>query len=197
MVDARIGQVLTALGSAGLENNTLVVFSTDHGDCQGAHGWNQKTILFEEAARVPCILSWKGFTRPSVSERLVNTGIDFLPTLCDYAGIPRPGGLPGISLKRPDDTRQFVVVSNHMVQGAEINGRKPEPQGRMLRSRRYKYTVYSEGERRESLVDLEEDPGEMRNLAGKPGSAQVLKEHRAMLAEWCRKYGDRFPLVTG
>jgi choline-sulfatase len=195
MVDARIGQVLHALRGAGLENDTLIVFSTDHGDCQGAHGWNQKMILFEEAARVPCILSLKGVTKASVSDQLVHTGIDFLPTLCDYAGISRPEGLPGMSLRNPDRTRQFVVVSNHMAQGAPIDGRRPEPHGRMLRSRRYKYTVYSEGERRESLVDLEKDPGEMVNLAGNPESDPVLKEHRAMLAKWCRQYGDKFPVA--
>jgi arylsulfatase A-like enzyme len=193
--DARIGQVLKALRDSGLENDTLVVFSADHGDCQGAHGWNQKTILFEEAARVPCILSWKGVTKAAVSDRLVHTGIDFLPTLCDYAGISRPARLPGMSLKAPDAARKFVVVSNHMVQGAAIGGRKPEPQGRMLRSERYKYTVYSEGARRESLVDLSKDPGEMVNLAGKAEFAPVLAEHRKMLAQWCRQYGDRFPVA--
>jgi choline-sulfatase len=196
MVDARIGQVLGALRRAGLENDTLIVFSTDHGDCQGAHGWNQKTILFEEAARVPCILSLKGMTRPSVSDRLVHTGIDFLPTLCDYAGISRPEGLPGMSLKTPDHSRQFVVVSNHMVQGAPVGGRTPQPHGRMLRGERYKYTVYSEGERREALVDLEKDPGEMVNLAAKPQFGEVLTQHRRMLAQWCRQYGDKFPLAV-
>ena len=192
-VDARIGVVLNALRQAGMEKDTLVLFSTDHGDCQGAHGWNQKTILYEEAARVPCILSWKGVTKPQVSERLVNTGVDFLPTLCDYAGIPRPEGLPGLSLKQVKDNHPFVVVSNHMVQGAKIDGRLPEPSGRMLRSEHYKYMVYSEGQRREALVDLRKDPGEMVNLAGKSEHAEALKQHRMMLASWCRQYGDKFP----
>jgi arylsulfatase A-like enzyme len=196
IVDKRIGTVLTALRAAGAEKDTLVVFSTDHGDCQGAHGWNQKTILFEEAARVPCILSWKGVIKPQVSERLVHTGTDFLPTLCDYAGLARPDGLPGISLKQTKDNNPFVVVSNHMVQGAAIDGRTPEPAGRMLRSEHYKYTVYSEGKRRESLVDLRKDPGEMVNLADRYEYVGPLKQHRMMLAMWCRQYGDKFPLVS-
>jgi arylsulfatase A-like enzyme len=195
-VDSRIGTVLTALRSAGLEKDTLVVFSTDHGDCQGAHGWNQKTILFEEAARVPCIMSWKGTIKPQVSDRLVHTGVDFLPTLLDYAGLPRPEGLPGLSLKQTKENHPFVVVSNHMVQGAKVDGRVPETSGRMLRSEHYKYTIYSEGQRRESLVDLRKDPGEMVNLAGKSEHAEVLKQHRELLAKWCRQYGDKFPLAS-
>jgi arylsulfatase A-like enzyme len=194
-VDQRIGTVLNALREAGLEKDTLVVFSTDHGDCQGAHGWNQKTILFEEAARVPCILSWKGVTKPQVSERLVHTGVDFLPTLCDYAGLPRPDGLPGISLKQTKENHPFVVVSNHMVQGEKVDGSTPEASGRMLRSEHYKYTVFDRGQKREALVDLRKDPGEMVNLAGKPEHAEVLKQHRTLLAGWCKQYGDKFPLV--
>jgi arylsulfatase A-like enzyme len=196
LVDQRIGTVLSALRDAGVERDTLVVFSTDHGDCQGAHRWNQKTILFEEAARVPCILSWKGVTKPQVSDRLVHTGVDFLPTLCDYAGLPRPEGLPGISLKQTRENHPFVVVSNHMVQGEKVDGRVPEATGRMVRSENYKYTVFSEGQRREALVDLRKDPGEMMNLAGKPEHAEVLQQHRTMLASWCKKYGDKFPFVS-
>ena len=54
--------------------------------------------------------------------------------------------------------REYLVVSNRMVQGAEIDGRLPRPSGRMVRSERFKYCVYTEGERRESLVEMERDP---------------------------------------
>jgi len=196
IVDARIGVVLNALRESGAEKDTLVLFSTDHGDCQGAHRWNQKTILYEEAARVPYILSWNGVIKAQVSDRLVNTGVDTLPTLCDYAGLPRPDGLPGLSLKQTRENHPFVVVSNHMVQGAEVDGRTPETHGRMLRSEHWKYTVYSEGRRREALVDLRKDPGEMVNQAEKSEHAEVLKQHREMLAKWCKQHGDRFPLAS-
>lgn len=195
--DAQIGVVLQALRTAGLEENTLIIFVADHGDCQGAHGWNQKTVFYDEASRVPFIISRKG-ARASTSTRLVNTGIDLIPTLCDYAGIACPPSLPGLSLRTPDiDPRQYVVASNKMVQGAPIDGRKLTPSGRMLRSRQYKYCVYSEGERRESLVDMEKDPGEMVNLAGDPQFGDVLKHHRAMLAGWCSQTHDSFSLPVG
>ena len=187
-VDGLIGQVLGALRQAGLERDTLVVFLADHGDCQGAHGWNQKTVFYEEAARVPLILSLRGVTKSGVSDRLVHTGVDLIPTLCGYAGIPVPAGLPGVSLKDAKDPRESVVVSNRMVQGAPGD---PTPEGRMVRSRRFKYCVYSEGNRRESLVDLDKDPGEMVNLAGDPQHAPILAGHRKLLSGWRAQTGDR------
>lgn len=198
LVDGRIGQVLQTLRQSGLEERTLVVLLADHGDCQGAHRFNQKTVFYDEATRVPCILSYPGVTARGVSRRLVHTGVDLIPTLCDYAGIPVPAGLPGLSLrdaasgKTTADPREYLVVSNHMVQGAPVDGRTPQPEGRMVRSQRYKYCVYSQGKRRESLVDMEKDPGEMVNLAGDGRLRKVLDRHRAMLAEFRRKTGDAF-----
>jgi arylsulfatase A-like enzyme len=200
-VDAEIGKVLGALRGAGLEEQTLVVFTADHGDAQGAHGWNQKTVFYDETAMVPLILSYKGVTRPGVSSRLVHTGVDVMPTLCAYAGIEAARGIPGMSLQdtangsSSGDPREYLVVSNKMSQGAEIGGRLPVPEGRMVRSQRYKYCVYSEGRRRESLVDMEKDPGEMVNLAGQPQYQKILDRHRSMLLAWSRQIGDRFPAI--
>jgi choline-sulfatase len=64
-----------------------------------------------------------------------------------------------------------------------------------VRSRRYKYCVYGEGERRESLVDMERDPGETVNLAADARHGAELARHRRMLAEYARRTGDRFPRV--
>lgn len=198
-VDGLIGQVLDALKASGAAENTLILFMADHGDCQGAHGWNQKTVFYDESARVPFILHYPGAIEAGVSDRLVNTGVDLLPTLCDYAGIPIPKGLHGLSLKGTGndaggaDSRQYVVVSHKMVQGAEVDGKMPVCNGRMVRSRRFKYCAYDLGGRRESLVDMEADPGEMINLAGKAEYAAELKRHREYLQEWQRKVGDPFP----
>src|SRR6185312_4552208 len=195
--DAHVGTVLTALRESGLEENTLVVFLSDHGDCQGAHGWNQKTVFYDEASRVPLVLSHKGVTRRATSARLVNTGIDLLPTLCDYAGIHAPASLPGLSLRNPAaNPSRYIVCANKMVQGAPIDGKELTPSGRMVRSTRYKYCAYDMGDRRESLVDMEKDPGEMWNLAGEHRFRHLLLEHRAMLREWCGKFGDPFPVPS-
>ncbi|HEU4982863.1 MAG TPA: sulfatase-like hydrolase/transferase [Acidobacteriaceae bacterium] len=195
--DAHVGIVLNALRDAGLEQNTLVVFLSDHGDCQGAHGWNQKTVFYDEASHVPFILSHKGVLQPGKSNRLVNTGIDLVPTLCDYAGVAAPPGLPGISLRRPEPhPRQYVILVNRLVQGAPIDGEKPTPSGRMLRSQRFKYCAYNQGKQRESLVDMEKDPGEMWSLAYEPRYHNVLHQHRAMLRKWCASMHDDFPVPS-
>jgi choline-sulfatase len=195
--DAHVGIVLNALRDAGLEQNTLVVFLSDHGDCQGAHGWNQKTVFYDEASHVPFILSHKGVLQPGKSNRLVNTGIDLVPTLCDYAGVAAPPGLPGISLRRPEPhPRQYVISVNKLVQGAPIDGEKPTPSGRMLRSQRFKYCAYNQGKQRESLVDMEKDPGEMWSLAYEPRYHNVLHQHRAMLRKWCASMHDDFPVPS-
>jgi choline-sulfatase len=198
-VDGLIGQVLRPLRESGLEERTLIVFLADHGDCQGAHRWNQKTVFYDEAARVPLIVSCKGVTKAGTSRRLAHTGVDLIPTLCGYAGIPIPAGLPGMSLKdtadgkNDKDPRDCLVVCNKMAEGAPVDGRLPTPDGRMVRSQRYKYCVYSEGKRRESLVDMEKDPGEMVNVAEDPRYSKTLEQHRGMLAEWGRATGDGFP----
>ena len=102
--DDEIGKILTALRELGLDKNTIVVLTSDHGDCQGAHRWNQKTVFFEEASKVPLIISYKGL-KPGKSDYLVQTGIDLMPTLCDIAGIPVRKQLPGISLKQNNHNR--------------------------------------------------------------------------------------------
>jgi arylsulfatase A-like enzyme len=196
-VDAEIGKVLQALREAGLEENTLVVFTSDHGECAGAHGFNQKTVFYEESVRVPLIISLKGITKNGTSDKLVNTGIDILPTMLDFAGIKQPKKLPGLSL-RPlasgramERWRDHVVVGNNMVQGGPIGTLKPATEGRMVRSERYKYSIFLFGNQRESLVDLKQDPGETVDLATDPAYRHVLLNHRELLRRFGDTYGDK------
>jgi arylsulfatase A-like enzyme len=104
---------------------------------------------------------------------------------------------PGISLCRPEmHPRRYVISANKLVQGAQIDGKRPTPSGRMLRSQRFKYCAYDEGKRRESLVDMQTDPGEMWNLVGESRFQDVLHQHRAVLREWCANTHDSFPVPT-
>jgi arylsulfatase A-like enzyme len=195
-VDAQIGAVLDALRKAGQEDNTIIVFTSDHGECAGAHGFNQKTVLYEESARVPLIISCKGRTKTGESDKLINTGIDLLPTMLNCAGIPVPQTLPGRSLwpvslgQTPPEWRTYIVVEDNMDQAASIGPYRPTAEGRMVRSERYKYCVYSHGDRRESLVDLQADPGETKNVAGDPQYRKTLLDHRALLAQFGKELND-------
>lgn len=195
--DSEIGKILRALRESGLDKNTIVVFLSDHGDCQGAHLWNQKTVFFEEASKVPFIISYSGL-KPGKSDYLVQTGIDLMPTLCDLAGIPFPKQTRGTSLKQIITTgsssakREYIVVSDKLLQGDTVNGYKPEPEGRMLINKRFKYWIYNEGKQRETLYDLQNDPGEMVNVAGDPKFKSELENCRSELIEWAEKYNDPY-----
>jgi len=196
MVDGEIGRVLASLRKAGREQDTLIVFTSDHGECAGAHRFNQKTVFYEESARVPLIVCLKGRTEPATCDRLVNTGIDILPTLLDFAGIAAPKKLTGRSLRpialggTPDEWRDHVVIQNHLSQSVRVDGFRAATEGRMVRSERYKYCVYGHGIRRESLVDMREDPLETVNLAQRPEYRQALLDHRELLRDFGKAHRD-------
>ncbi len=185
MVDKEIGILLDALRERGLENNTLIVFTSDHGDMDSAHKMEHKSVLYEESVRVPFIMSYKGMIPADVVDdtHLVSNGLDLLPTLCDYAGIERPQGLQGRSLrplaegKNTKQWRDFVVSESQ--------------NGRMLLSGRFKYCIYDSGRHQEQLIDLKRDPGEMKNLARIDDYKDVLHRHRQFLRDWVQRTGDR------
>lgn len=189
--DGYIGRVLKALKASGQYENTLIVFLSDHGDMQGAHQWNQKTVFYEEAARVPFILSGPGLEHKR-SDRLVNTGIDLIPTICAYAGIDPSIALPGRDVLLPGADRRYIVAANRVAVGVNIfPGKKSfKPEGRMVRSAQFKYWIYDEGRQRESLFDIDKDPGEMKDLARLPAYRNVLETHRRYLKEWAERYKD-------
>lgn len=195
-VDREIAKVLGALRQERIEDNTLVIFTSDHGDCVGAHRFNQKTVFYEESARVPLIVSWKGKTASATSDKLVNVGIDILPTMFDCARIDRPKNLPGrsilpLALGQPvEQWREFLVSQNNMSQTGKVDGIRATMEGRMVRSDRYKYCLYARGNRREALYDLQQDPLETMNLAGAPEYRQVIIEHRTRLREFGETRGD-------
>ncbi len=183
-VDAQIGIVLDALREAGLANDTLVVFTSDHGEMDASHRLEHKTMPYEEAIRVPLIVCRKGVTAPGrIDERhLISAGLDLIPTLCDFAGIETPDALKGRSIKplvegtADGKWRTNLVVENE--------------RSRILLTDRYKYAVYDSGDRRELLFDLEADPGEMRNLARSAEYGDVLARHRALLRQWYEENGE-------
>ena len=183
-MDAQIGRVLQALADAGLERRTLVIFTSDHGDLDGAHRLEHKSILYEEAARVPFIMSWKGRIAAGTVDRthLISNGLDLLPTLCDYAGIERPAGLLGRNLRPLAEQGEVAGWRSHVVAESQ--------NGRMVRTKRFKYCVYDCGEHREMLIDLQEDPGEMNNLADLPTHQKELNHHRRLLRDWTKQQND-------
>jgi len=182
-VDKQIGRILDGLKEVGLQEKTLVVFTSDHGNMDASHRLASKGLFYEESVRVPLIITYKGLTpRKTDKEHRVSTGLDILPTLCDYAGIKPPAHLLGKSLryiaegKTVDKWRTYVASENGW--------------GRMIRSKKFKYCIYDTGADREFLVDLENDPGEMRNIANNQRYKKELDEHRQFMKEWIQISDD-------
>ena len=193
LVDIQIGRVMAALRDSGLEEDTLVVLTSDHGEGQAAHQTVVKLWLYEEAARVPLILSRPG-TVPTntVDTTHLTSGIDVLPTMCDYAGVTCPE-VTGLSL-RPAIDDPSRALRSHIVSELHPDPTNLDMQARMLRTDRHKYVAFSEGSNPEQLFDLVSDPGETRNLAFEPESPSILRTHRTQLETWCQVTGDAFPV---
>lgn len=188
--DAHIGQILAALKSAKLDKNTVVIFTSDHGESMGAHHLVHKESMYEESAGVPFIVAPPAGAVKGVNTSNLVSGLDLLPTMLDYAGISIPASLRGESV-RPLVEGRAVPWRSYVVSELADNR-----DSRMVRTARYKYVVYADGGNREQLFDMESDPGETKNLVRDEKSASVLAQHREMLAEWLKETKDPF-IQTG
>ncbi|MBT3289418.1 MAG: sulfatase-like hydrolase/transferase [Victivallales bacterium] len=182
-VDAEIGRVLQALEDSGQAENTVVIFTSDHGEGRGRHQMIVKNYLYEEAVKVPLIVSCPGRIPEGVKDTThLVTGNDIMRTVCDYAGVEPPEGVYGGDLRpllegRNTEWREFAL--------AEVNLSGPQP-GYMLRTPDHKYITYH-GDPVEQLFDMRSDPGETKNLAGEARHADTLNAHRKLLREqWAR-----------
>jgi choline-sulfatase len=178
LVDKEIGIVLKALEDSKNENNTLVVFTSDHGDMDASHRLEHKGVFYEESVRVPLILKWKGHINQGTvdNENLVMTGLDIFSTLCDFAEISKPTNLNGVSLKNisigknPNLKREYIVSETK--------------NARMLLTKEWKYMVSGNSVKEEMLFNLKTDPGEMDNLAQKPQYKKEIIKCRELLVKW-------------
>ncbi len=175
-IDAQIGRVLGALEKAGLDENTLVVFTSDHGEHCQSHGLVFKFFALEEAQRVPLIFAGPG-VKSGVMDRksLVCNGTDFAPTVCDLAGVGRPSDLSGVSLAGLLAGRGGRIARDYIF--AESSSCYQINDGR------YKFTILEYAGNPEMLFDLKTDPGETRNLAAEPGYAATKAKLKKALLE--------------
>jgi len=185
-MDHWIGEILDSLERLGLAQNTLVVFTSDHGHFLGHHGLVAKGAFhLEDMLRVPMIVRWPGRVPAGRRSPALQSLVDLAPTFLTAAGTAVPGIMQGVSQLdvwrgRAESARDHIIVEN-----------RHEPTLVHLRTyvdERYKITVYRDREYGE-LFDLQEDPGETRNLWDDPGSAALKCKllHRFMNAELKRE----------
>ncbi len=167
-MDEQAGRILEALDELGLRDNTLVVYSTDHGEHLFNHQMVHKMCFFEEAVGVPLILRIPGVTEPGTTRDQFASLLDLLPTFCHACGIAPPEGLDGKSLLpaiADNAPTRDAIFSEYYSAGT------PE---RMIRTNRWKY-VHSHGDLHQ-LYDLENDPHENVNLIDDPVHASTAAE---------------------
>lgn len=186
MMDALMGRILDALKAQGLEKDTLVVFTSDHGDMQTAHGMTDKSIpgFYDEILRVPLIARHPTHIKPGKVIDTHANSVDLMPTLLDFTGLPIPKAVQGVSLrpllegKAADDDRPAFCERTQ----------NPVSYCRMIRTRNWKYSVFAEGRR--ELFDLKNDPYEITNLADDEARKAIVQELHKRLRQQMEKTAD-------
>lgn len=186
-VDDALGMILDAVAELP---DTVVVFTADHGDLTGSHGMMDKHyVMYDELVRVPLIVRWPERIRPgTVVEELVYNLLDLVPTIYAASGQPIPEQCTGSDLMPLLDGAAAVSWRNSVV--ATYNGNQfGLYTQRMLRTHRWKYIWNATDV--DELYDLQSDPAELRNLAGRAEHAGLLAELRRQLLATLDADGDR------
>ncbi|MCP4855674.1 MAG: sulfatase [Fuerstiella sp.] len=172
-VDAQVGRVLAELDQLGLRDNTIVVFWGDHGFHLGENGVWGKTTNFELATRVPLIISGPDINAAGQSTKALVELVDLYPTLCELAGLNRPGHLEGRSLAplldTPNQAWNQVALSQFP---------RGDVMGRSMRTDRWRFTRWAKANRTVGLelYDHETDPAENHNLATSDAHVELVKQ---------------------
>ncbi|MBI2439882.1 MAG: sulfatase-like hydrolase/transferase [Lentisphaerae bacterium] len=182
-VDDQVGRLMDMLREHGLIENTLVVFTSDHGDNLGSHGRFNKDVLLEESIRIPLIFWWPARIKAQVNTRQIAQLIDVMPTLLDLCALPAPDGRDGRSLAALLDGGRAELPCNvaYIETGSyqvgirtltHLYGMGFDPQSREITNDRL------------CFFDLKQDPLQQHNLAATAGQAQMDDELRQRLRQW-------------
>jgi arylsulfatase len=178
-IDLQVEKILAALDDSGQADNTIVVFTSDHGDMVCAHGMIYKlsTCGYDELLRVPFVLRYPRLGKSGHATDALVSSVDALPTLLELAGLPLPGRMDGRSFRGLLDGekkpfREFVVCNSGGINLTVIN-------------EQWKYVCNWRGNRDlDELYDRRKDPGELHNLAYVSAHAKSLTHMRDLLANW-------------
>jgi len=176
-MDAQAGRVLDELSRLGLRDNTVVVFMSDHGYLLGQHEAWQKMMLFEEACRVPFIVSYPGMSHRGTSTRAITESVDMYPTVAELCGLKGPKELQGKSL--------VSVLQNpksDFKDAAFSQLQRKTGDGHSIRTDRWRYTEWgNSGVLGAELYDHEIDPHEFTNLAKDKAHDDVVRDLKKRL----------------
>ena len=208
LVDRMVKKITDALESAGVADNTIVVFTSEHGEMAGDHGMLEKRSFYEEASRVPLTMRVPWISREQTMLEGSASQIDLLPTLLDLLGQTPPSHLQGKSLApvlrgEADLSDNDVVVQwngtseelpDRFLGSAAINRMNALPRRCIITPDRWKLALCA-GDQGE-LFDLINDPHEMTNLFDDPAQRDRVIDMAARLRVWQHETGDTAPLPS-
>ncbi len=184
--DAMIGQILQALRENGLDENTLIIYTSDHGDMQGEHGLFWKHVFYEESVRVPLIVSWPGSISGGQRCERVVSAVDVAATMLDAMDAPALPNSVGQSFLPQIDGRRDAPNWENAAFSEYCTDKFGPPEGafqRMIRRDEWKY-IYYHGYPSQ-LFNLKEDPGELVDRSEDPGCRSIASELRdEILRDW-------------
>lgn len=175
-VDDWVGRVLKSIKDLGLEDNTIVMFSSDHGDLLGSHQMFNKNSHYDEACRIPLLVRWPGKIKPAVQDKQIVSLVDVMPTLLDLCGVDIPGTVQGDSLAPVLLGRKETVGENVAYIETTIN------EG--VRTMNHVYWCSRKSFDKEHLFDVDKDPYQMRDVIADPSYKDVAAKLRAMTKAW-------------
>ena len=190
-IDEGVGKVLDYLKAAGLDRNTIVVYTSDQGFYLGEHGWFDKRFIYEESLRTPLLIQYPGHIRPGsrITAPVQNT--DYAPTFLDYVGLLIPAAVQGRSLRpvaegrTPGDWRTDVYYHYY-----EYPGFHSVRAHYGIRGPRYKLVRFYGDINNWEFYDLKADPHEMHNRIADPKARPVIADLKRRLVALREKYHD-------
>ncbi len=199
-VDRDVGRLVKALEDAGVADDTIVVFTSDHGEMLGSHGRIQKMIFYEEAVRVPFVVRWPRRIPAGRTSDITFHSPDIMPTLLGLMDLSIPDGVEGTDCSGHLTGDGGPELPAALLQGMGhtylwIDGFE----WRALRDERYTYARYRHPRPEapaELLFDNVQDPRQMHNLAGEPEHRERLEGYRKQLADRLEALGDSFEDCT-
>ena len=205
-IDTEFARVLKALDESGQADNTIVIFTSDHGEMMGSQGKGGKILPYDESNRVPFLVRYPGVTPKRGSSDALFAAVDIYPTVCGLAGIPVPSHCSGKDLSDVMRGRRMHTPEIVFLMGepgdddgsgradteakAAVVSRSSPLFYRGVRTARHTYAVHEDG--RWLLFDNTNDPYQMRNLASDPSQQALMKDFDVELRGWIRKTGDLF-----
>ncbi len=184
-IDHWTGRVLDTLEQQGLADDTIVVFTSDHGEMVGSHGFVYKgAYMYDGVQRVPFIMRAPGVIPEGLQTDALGSSVDLLPTLAEMMGIEAPPETQGRSM--------LPLVSGQADRGREMTFTEMNSPGLgivMARTDRYKFCYNWKKRQVDELYDMQEDPLELENLAVDPEHAELAGEMRERVIEWMRDIG--------